>query len=250
MKLLVAVKRVLDPNVRVVIRSDGSGVDTATAKTCVNPFDEVAVEQAVRLKEAGLAKEVVLVCIGPPAAKDTLRAALALGADRGILVEAAAVELETLAVAKLLAAVAAKEVADVVLLGKQSIDNDAAQCGPMLAGLLGWPQAVFVSKLAVERGRLLVSCDTEDGVDELSLSLPCVVTVDLRLADPRYATLPNVMAARRKPLETLAPTTLVPEEALSPRLQTRRVEAVDTRRQVEMVKDAVALAQRLRELTT
>lgn len=248
MRLLVAVKRVVDPNVRVAIRSDGSGVDTAGAKMSLNPFDEVAVEQAVRLKEAGLAKEVVLVCIGPAAAKETLRSGLALGADRGILVEAAGTELETLAVARLLAAVAQKESADIVLLGKQSVDNDAAQCGPMLAGLLDWPQAVFASALKLDGGRLLATCDTEDGAEELSLPLPCVVTADLRLAEPRYATLPNVMAARRKPLETLAAATLAAPEALAPRQRITRVDAVDTSRQATMVKDAAELAQRVREL--
>ena len=248
MKLLVAVKRVVDPNVRISIRADGSDVDTAGLKTCVNPFDEVAIEQAVRLKEAGIASEVVLVSVGPAAVKDTLRAGLALGADRGVLVECDRPNLECLAVAKLLAAVATREGASMVLLGKQSIDNDAAQCGPMLAGLLGWPQASFAARLRLEDGQLVAVCDTEDGTDELALPLPCVATAELRLVEPRYATLPNVMAARRKPIETTAATSLVPTEALAPRLELLKVEAVDTRRHVEMMDDAKQLAKRLQEL--
>lgn len=249
MKILVAVKRVVDPNVRIRVRSDGSGFDTAGLKTCVNPFDEVAIEQAVRLKEAGIAKEVVLVTIGLPAAKDTLREGLALGADRGILVESAQADLEPLAVASLLAAVVNKESPSIVLLGKQSVDNDAAQCGPMLAGLLNWPQAAFVSQIKTLQDTVEVSCDTEDGSDQLSVPLPCVLTADLRLAEPRYATLPNVMAARRKPIENLKAADLVPAQSLEPHLELLKVEMVDTRRQIQMAQDAEDLAHRLKELT-
>lgn len=248
MKLLVAVKRVVDPNLRISIRPDGSGVETAGLKTVVNPFDEVAIEQAVRLKEAGIASEVVLVSIGPAAAKDTLRAGLALGADRGVLVQSDGAEVECLAVAKLLAAVARRENAAMVLLGKQSVDNDAAQCGPMLAGLLEWPQASLAARLRVEGEKLMATCDTEDGTDELELGLPCIATAELRLVEPRYATLPNVMAARRKPIETVAASSLVDAAALAPRLRTLKVEAVDTRRHVEMLRDAGELAERLQEL--
>lgn len=248
MKVLVAAKRVVDPNLRIAIRADGSDVDATGLKTCVNPFDEVAIEQAVRLKEAGLASEVVLVSVGPSAAKDTLRAGLALGADRAILIEWAQGNPETLAVAKLLAAVARRESADMVILGKQSIDNDAAQCGPMLAGVLGWPQASLAASLALAGRTLTATCDTDDGADELELPLPCVVTAELRLAEPRYATLPNVMTARRKPLETVAAGALVPEDQLSRRLELLKVEAVDTRRHVQMLKDTDQLAQRLKEL--
>lgn len=248
MKLLVAVKRVVDPNVRIAIRADGSGVDTTGLKTCINPFDEVAIEQAVRLKEAGVASEVVLVCIGPPSAKDTLRAGLALGADRGVLVEYQDTQLESLAVARLLAAVVQQEDPSMVLLGKQSVDNDAAQCGPMLAGLLGWPQASFVAGLRLESGQLTATCDVEDGTEDLTLPVPCVITAELRLVEPRYATLSHVMAARRKPVETRVADTLVPTQALAPRLTLLKVEPVDTRRQVQMARDADELAQRLREL--
>lgn len=250
MKVMVAAKRVLDPNVRVRVRPDGSGFDTSGQKTCINPFDEVAVEQAVRMKEAGAATEVVVVSVGPAAAKDTLRAALALGADSGILVESAAADIETLAVARLLAAVARLEEPDLVLLGKQSIDNDAAQCGAMLAGLLGWSQASSAARIEPGGTGFIVSCDSDEGVRVLEVPAPCVVTADLRLAEPRYATLQAVMAARRKPIATLAATSLVAPEQLAPRLQLLRVEEVGTSRNLALVPDALALASRLREMLT
>jgi electron transfer flavoprotein beta subunit len=236
MKLLVAVKRVVDPNVRITVRPEPGQIDTQGLKTAMNPFDEVAVEQAVRMKEAGDASEVVLVSIGPGAAKDTLRAGLAMGADRGILVETPQANLDSLGVAKLLAEVVARESPDMVLLGKQSIDADAAQCGPMLAAMLGWPQATFVSKMKIDDGQLTATKDTESGSESILMQLPAVVTADLRLADPRYVTLPNVMSARRKPLSTLTATDLVPAERLAPRLSVVSVAAVDAQRTVTKVR--------------
>jgi electron transfer flavoprotein beta subunit len=245
MKILVAVKRVVDPNVRIRVRPDGSAIDTTDLKTALNPFDEVAVEQAVRLKEAGQATDVVLVSVGPAAAKDTLRAGLALGADRGILIEGPA-ELEPLAVARLLAEVVKKQEPALVLLGKQSIDADAAQCGPMLAAMLGWAQVTFASQLQLSGQELHVTRDAESGSEVVALALPAVVTADLRLAEPRYATLPNVMAARRKPIETLKAGDLVAADQLAPRHQVLSVVAADTQRHVVLVADAAELVNRLR----
>lgn len=245
MKILVAVKRVVDPNVRIRVRPDGSDVDTTGLKTAINPFDEVAVEQAVRLKEGKQAAEVVLVSVGQAAAKDTLRAGLAMGADRGILVETAQ-DMEPLAVARLLAEVVRKEAPSLVLLGKQSIDADAAQSGPMLAALLGWAQATFASGLELAGDQLTITRDTESGSEVVAMALPAVVTADLRLAEPRYATLPNVMAARRKPIETLAAGDLVAADRLRPRHQIISVAATDQQRRVTMVADAAELVSRLR----
>ncbi len=245
MKVLVAVKRVVDPNVRIRVRADGTAVDTTDLKTSINPFDEVAVEQAVRLKEARLASEIVLVSIGPSAAKDTLRAGLAMGADRGILVEAPQ-DLEPLAIAKLLEEVVKQESPALVLLGKQSIDADAAQCGPMLAAMLGWGQATFAVGLQCEGNALQVTTTTEDGSELIALELPAVVTADLRLADPRFVTLPLVMSARRKPIATFAADTLVPPQALTARLQLVSVAAADQKRQVAIMADAAQLVDCLR----
>lgn len=245
MKILVAVKRVVDPNVRVRIRSDGSGFDTKDLKTVVNPFDEVAVEQAVRLKESGKASEVVLVSIGPAAAKDTLRAALALGADRGVLVECTE-DLEPLAVARVLAEVARREQPGLVLMGKQSVDSDAAQCGPMLAAMLGWPQATFASAMELLDRQMEVTRDVEMGSETLSMPLPAVVTADLRLAEPRYATLPNVMAARRKPIGVLPVLDLLSREVLANRLTVLTLSSTDQQRRVQLLPDAASLVDRLR----
>ena len=195
MKVLVAVKRVVDYNVRVRVKPDGSGVDLANVKMSMNPFDEIAVEEAVRLKERGVATEVVVVSIGPAQAQETLRAALAMGADRAILVRAEA-SPEPLAVAKLLRAVAAAEAPGLVLLGKQAIDDDANQVGQMLAALLGWPQATFASKVEVAGDRVEVQREVDHGLQTLSLALPAIVTTDLRLNEPRYASLPNIMKAK------------------------------------------------------
>ena len=247
MKILVAIKRVVDPNVRITVRPASTAIDTNGLKTCINPFDEVAVEQAVRMKEAGTAKEVVLVSVGPSAAKDTLRAGLAMGADRGILAETAQAPLDSLGIAKLLAGVVRKESPDLVLLGKQAIDADAAQCGPMLAALLGWPQATFVASLRAEAGQLTATRDAEAGQETIRMRLPAVATADLRLAEPRYATLPNVMAARRKPLETIAADSLVPAGTLAPRLAMLSAHPNETQRTVTLVATAAELVARLRD---
>ncbi|MGD9944595.1 MAG: electron transfer flavoprotein subunit beta/FixA family protein [Burkholderiaceae bacterium] len=246
MKILVAIKRVVDPNVRVAVRPASTAIDTAGLKTCINPFDEVAIEQAVRMKEAGLAKEVVAVSVGPAAAKDTLRAGLAMGADRGLLIETNRPDLDSLAVARLLAAVVNEEAPDLVLLGKQSIDADAAQCGPMLAALLGWPQAVFVSELQIDGGSLTATRDAESGTETVRMPLPAVVTADLRLAEPRYVTLPNVMAARRKPLAARPADSFAAADALAPRLTLLSAEPTETLRKVTLVADAAELVARLK----
>ncbi len=207
MKLLVPVKRVVDYNVKVRVRSDGGGVETAGVKMSMNPFDEIAVEEAIRLKEKGLAEEIIAVSLGVAACAETLRTALAMGADRGILVETDA-ELQPLAVAKLLKAIVAKEEPKLVILGKQAIDDDMNATGQMLAALLGWPQGTFASRLLIEDGRALVTREVDGGLETVSLALPASVTTDLRLNEPRYASLPNIMKARKKPIETLTPAAL------------------------------------------
>ena len=207
MKILVAVKRVVDYNVKVRVKADGSDVDIANVKMSMNPFDEIAVEEAVRLKEAGLATEVVVVSAGVAQCQETLRAAMAIGADRAILVETDAV-LQPLAVAKLLKAVCQKEQPALVLCGKQAIDDDANQTGQMLAALMNWPQATFASKLNIADGKATVVREIDGGLETVAVSLPAVVTADLRLNEPRYTTLPNIMKARKKPLETLTPQAL------------------------------------------
>ena len=200
MKVVVAVKRVIDHAVRIQLRADGSGVETNNVKMSMNPFDEIAVEEAVRLREAGIATELVVVSVGPDAAAETIRAALAMGADRGILVKTEAVRLEPLAVAKILAGIVEEEGAQLALLGKQAIDDDANQTGQMLAALLGWPQATFASALTIADGKAEVSREIDSGTQTVSLDLPAVVTADLRLNTPRYASLPNIMKARSKPI--------------------------------------------------
>jgi len=207
MRTLVAIKRVIDFNVKVRVKPDGSGVETANVKMSMNPFDEIAVEEAVRLKEKGIATEVVAVSCGPAAAQETLRTALALGADRAILVETTE-ELQPLAVAKLLRAVVEKERPKVVILGKQAIDDDANQTGQMLAALLGWPQATYASKVEIAGGRARVTREIDGGTETIDCGLPAVVTADLRLNEPRYATLPNIMKAKKKPLEAVTPGAL------------------------------------------
>ncbi len=207
MKLLVPVKRVVDYNVKVRVRSDGSGVETAGVKMSMNPFDEIAVEEAVRLKEKGVADEIVAVSMGVAACAETIRTALAMGADRGILVETD-VELQPLAVAKLLKAIVAKEDPKLVILGKQAIDDDMNATGQMLAALLGWPQGTFASRLVIEDGRAIVTREVDGGLETVSLTLPAIVTTDLRLNEPRYASLPNIMKARKKPIETVTPAEL------------------------------------------
>src|SRR5437667_8408326 len=204
MKILVAVKRAVDFNVKVRVRADGSGVETANVKMSMNPFDEIAVEEAIRVKEAGTATESVVVSCGVQACQETLRTALALGADRAILVETE-VELQPLAVAKLLRAIAQKENPQLVILGKQAIDDDCNQTGQMLAALLGWPQATFASKVKIAGDKADVTREMDGGLETISVKLPAVVTTDLRLNEPRYVTLPNIMKAKKKPMEVLKP---------------------------------------------
>jgi electron transfer flavoprotein beta subunit len=208
MKVLVPVKRVIDYNVKVRVKADGSGVDLANVKMSMNPFDEIAVEEAIRLKEKGVATEVIVVSIGVKQSQETLRTALAMGADRAILIEAAAdttVDIEPLAVAKLLAAVVAAEAPGLVLCGKQAIDNDMNATGQMLAALLGWSQATFVSELSVEGDKALVTREVDGGLQRISVKMPAIVTVDLRLNEPRYASLPNIMKAKAKPMAMKTP---------------------------------------------
>ena len=243
MKILVAVKRVVDFNVKVRVKADGSGVETANVKMSMNPFDEIAVEEAIRLKEAGIATEIVAVSCGAQACQETLRTALALGADRAILVETE-VELQPLAVAKLLRAIAQKENPQLVILGKQAIDDDCNQTGQMLAALLGWPQATFASKVKLSDGKAEVTREVDGGLETISIKLPAVVTTDLRLNEPRYVTLPNIMKAKKKPLEVLKPDALGVDVA--PRLKTLRVEEPAKRKAGAKVPDAKALVAKLR----
>ena len=221
MKVLVAVKRVVDYNVKIRVKQDQSGVELNNVKMSMNPFDEIAVEEAVRLKEAGTATEVVAVSLGVKQCQETLRTALAMGADRGILVETDD-ELQPLAVAKLLKEVVAKESPDLVILGKQAIDDDANQTGQMLAALLDWPQGTFASKVAVADGKLDVTREVDGGLETIKIDLPAIVTTDLRLNEPRYASLPNIMKAKKKPLETRTPDDF--GVTVAPRLRVIRVE--------------------------
>jgi electron transfer flavoprotein beta subunit len=243
MKILVSVKRVVDFNVKVRVKADGSGVETANVKMSMNPFDEIAVEEAVRLKEAGAATEIVVVSCGVQACQETLRTALAIGADRAILVQSDA-ELQPLAVAKLIKAVVQKEAPQLVILGKQAIDDDANQTGQMLAALLAWPQATFASKLKIEGGKAQVTREVDGGLETLSVKLPAVVTTDLRLNEPRYVTLPNIMKAKKKTLETLKPEALGVDVA--PRLTTLKVVEPSKRKAGVKVADAKALIEKLR----
>jgi electron transfer flavoprotein beta subunit len=243
MKILVPVKRVVDYNVKVRVKSDGTGVETANVKMSMNPFDEIGVEEAVRLKEAGVATEIVAVSCGVAACQETLRTALAIGADRAILVETD-VELQPLAVAKLLKAIVAKEAPQLVILGKQAIDDDCNQTGQMLAALLGWSQGTFVSKVKIEGGQALVTREVDGGLENVSLKLPAVVTTDLRLNEPRYVTLPNIMKAKKKPLETLKPDALGVD--VTPRLVTLKVEEPPKRTAGVKVPDVKALVEKLK----
>ncbi|WGS54872.1 electron transfer flavoprotein subunit beta/FixA family protein (plasmid) [Paraburkholderia sp. D15] len=243
MKILVSVKRVVDYNVKVRVKSDGTGVDIANVKMSMNPFDEIAVEEAVRLREAGLATEVIAVSCGVTKCQETLRAAMAIGADRGILVESAN-ELQPLAVAKILKALVDKERPQLVLLGKQAIDDDSNQTGQMLAALAGLPQATFASKVLVADGSATVWREVDGGAETLSLKLPAVVTTDLRLNEPRYVTLPNIMKAKKKPLETLTPADLVVDVA--PRLKTLKVAEPHKRCAGVLVPDVKTLVEKLK----
>ncbi len=243
MKVLVPVKRVVDYNVKVRVKADASGVETANVKMSMNPFDEIAVEEAVRLKEAGVVKEILVVSCGPAASQETLRTALALGADRAILVETDA-ELQPLAVAKLLKAVAQKESPNFAILGKQAIDDDCNQTGQMLSALLGWSQATFASKLKIAGGMAEVTREVDGGLETISVKLPAVITADLRLNEPRYVTLPNIMKAKKKPLETLKPDALGVD--VSPRLATLKVDEPPKRKAGAKVPDAKTLVEKLR----
>jgi len=243
MKVLVSVKRVVDFNVKVRVRPDGSGVETANVKMSMNPFDEIAVEEAVRLKEAGVVTEIVAVSCGVLACQETLRTALAIGADRAILVETNE-ELQPLAVAKLLKALCQKENPQLVILGKQAIDDDSNQTGQMLAALLGWPQATFASKVKIEQGKAQVTREVDGGLETVSIKLPAIVTTDLRLNEPRYVTLPNIMKAKKKTLENLKPDALGVDVA--PRLQTLKVVEPPKRKAGVKVPDAKTLVDKLR----
>ena len=243
MKILVAVKRVVDYNVKVRVKSDNSGVDIANVKMSMNPFDEIAVEEAVRLKEAGVATEVVAVSAGVTQCQETLRTALAIGADRAILVETDA-ELQPLAVAKILKALAEKEQAQVIILGKQAIDDDSNQTGQMLASLMDIPQATFASKVVVADGKATVTREVDGGLETIALTLPAVVTTDLRLNEPRYVTLPNIMKAKKKTIDIVKPEELGVD--IAPRLKTIKVEEPPKRSAGVMVADVAALVEKLK----
>ncbi|HZQ72616.1 MAG TPA: electron transfer flavoprotein subunit beta/FixA family protein [Burkholderiales bacterium] len=243
MKVLVSVKRVVDFNVKVRVKSDSSGVETANVKMSMNPFDEIAVEEAVRLKEAGVATEIVVVSCGVQACQETLRTALAIGADRAILVETSD-ELQPLAVAKLLHKLVLKEQPRLAILGKQAIDDDSNQTGQMLAALLGWPQATFASKLKISGETAEVTREVDGGLETERIQLPAVVTTDLRLNEPRYVTLPNIMKAKKKALEVLKPDALGVD--VSPRLTVLKVVEPGKRKAGVKVADAKALVEKLR----
>ena len=243
MKLLVPVKRVVDYNVKVRVKADGSGVETAGVKMSMNPFDEIAVEEAVRLKEKGVATEIVAVSMGIAACAETIRTALAMGADRGVLVETD-VELQPLAVAKLLKALADKEQPGLIIMGKQAIDDDMNATGQMLAALLSWPQGTFASRIAIEGEKLVVTREIDGGLETLELNMPCIVTTDLRLNEPRYASLPNIMKARKKPIETIKPADLGVDPA--PRLRLVKVAEPPRRSAGVKVGSVAELVQKLR----
>ena len=243
MKVLVSVKRVVDFNVKVRVKADGSGVELANVKMSMNPFDEIAIEEAVRLKEAGAATEIVAVSCGPQACQETLRTALAIGADRAILVESNE-DLQPLAVAKLLKSIAEREKPGLVIMGKQAIDDDSNQTGQMLAALLGWAQATFASKLKTEGDKAQVTREVDGGLDTIAIKLPAVVTTDLRLNEPRYVTLPNIMKAKKKTLENIKPDGLGVD--VTPRLQTLKVSDPPKRQGGVKVPDAKTLVDKLR----
>ncbi|QRM29009.1 electron transfer flavoprotein subunit beta/FixA family protein [Microvirga sp. VF16] len=243
MKLLVCVKRVVDFNVKIRVKPDGSGVELANIKMSMNPFDEIAVEEAVRLKEQGKATEIVAVSIGPSQAGETIRTALAMGADRGILVKTDAT-IEPLAVAKILAKVVEQEKPDLVILGKQAIDDDANQTGQMLAALLGWPQGTFAFKVNVGEGSIDVTREVDGGLQTVGLKLPAIVTTDLRLNEPRYASLPNIMKAKKKPLDETSPETLGVD--VSPRLKVIKTAEPGGRKAGVKVGSVAELVQKLK----
>ena len=243
MKVLVAVKRVVDFNVKIRVKSDGTGVETGNVKMSMNPFDEIALEEGVRMREAGTADELIAVSMGPQACQETIRTALAMGADRGILVETDA-ELEPLAVAKLLKAITEKENPDLVILGKQAIDDDCNQTGQMLAALLGWGQGTFASGLEFGDAKVKVTREIDGGLETVALTLPAVVTTDLRLNEPRYASLPNIMKAKKKPIDTMTPEDLSVDAA--PRLKILKVDEPQGREVGIMVETVAELVDKLR----
>ena len=242
MKVLVSVKRVIDANVKVRVKADRTGVETANVKMSMNPFDEIAVEEAIRLQEDGKAAEIVVVSAGPEKCSETIRTALAMGADRGIHVKCEDA-LEPLAVAKILKAIVDRETPDIVIAGKQAIDDDCNQTGQMLAGLLGWPQGTFVSKLEIGDGRVLVTREVDGGLETLALELPCVVTTDLRLNEPRYASLPNIMRAKKKPIDAVTPEELGVD--ITPRLATLKIEEPPKREAGVKLESAAELIDKL-----
>jgi len=243
MKVLVTVKRVIDPYVKVRVKSDGTGVETANVKMAMNPFCEIAVEQAVRMKEAGIVTEIVAVSVGTQQSQETLRTAMAMGADRGILVEVAG-EVQPLAVAKLVKAIVDKEQPKLVIMGKQAIDDDSNQAGQMTAALLGWPQSAFTSAIAVNGDSADVTREIDGGLEKLTIKLPAVVTTDLRLNEPRYVTLPNIMKAKKKPLEVIKPEAL--GVGVAPRLKTVKVEEPAKRSAGVKVADVQELVAKLK----
>ena len=243
MRILVSIKRVVDYNVKVRVKSDGTGVETANVKMSMNPFDEIACEEAIRLKEAGVASEIVAVSIGPSQCQETLRTALALGADRAILVETSA-EVQPLAVAKILRRIAEKESPQLVILGKQAIDDDSNQTGQMLAALLGWPQATFASKVTISEGGAQVTREVDGGLETIAIRLPAVITTDLRLNEPRYVTLPNIMKAKKKTLDVTRPEDLGVD--LTSRLKTLKVQEPPKRKSGVLVKTVEELVGKLK----
>jgi len=243
MKVLVPVKRVVDYNVKVRVKSDQSGVDISGVKMSMNPFDEIGVEEATRLKEKGAVTEVVAVSCGVAQCQETLRTAMAIGADRGILVQTEA-ELQPLAVAKILKEIALKEQPALIILGKQAIDDDANQTGQMLAAMLDWPQATFASKIELADGKAVVTREVDGGLETIELTLPAIVTTDLRLNEPRYVTLPNIMKAKKKPLEVVAPSDLGVD--VTPRLKTVKVAEPPGRKAGVIVADVAALVDKLK----
>jgi len=244
MKILVPIKRVVDYNVKIRIKPDGSGVDTANVKMSMNPFDEIAVEEAIRLKEAGKAEEIVVVSIGPQKAQETLRTALAMGADRAILIKTD-ILTEPLSVAKILKHVAEKESPELIILGKQAIDDDANQTGQMLAGLLGWPQGTFASEIMPSDGELKVTREIDGGLQTVTLKLPAIVTTDLRLNEPRYASLPNIMKAKKKPLEEVEASEYGVD--LEPRVKVLKTQEPGARQAGVKVDNVAALVAKLRD---
>ena len=244
MKILVPVKRVVDFNVKIRVKPDGSGIDLANVKMSMNPFDEIAVEEAVRIKEKGGAAEVIVVSIGPAKAQETIRTALAIGADRGIHIETPDVAIEPLAVAKILKGVVEAEQPDLVILGKQAIDDDCNQTGQMLAGLLGWPQGTFASKLELTDGAAIVTREVDGGLETVRLKMPAVVSTDLRLNEPRYPSLPNIMKAKKKPLDAKKPEDFGVD--IAPRLKVQKISEPASRKAGVRVGNVAELVQKLK----